>query len=135
MPAVNSPADCEDDEARAWAGSFGLDAALVGPVAAVVSALPEHVRRDLVDDPNFRLSDYEHGTAGVVPVGSPAAGRPGRAVALRRSLARRSPEFVHWLIAHEFAHAHLRNAGRHPGEDPERAADALAADWGFPRPG
>jgi hypothetical protein len=38
------------------------------------------------------------------------------------------------VIAHELAHAHLRNGGRHPEEDPEHAADSLAADWGFPRP-
>ena len=145
MTAVNCPAaeDAPDSadsagaerEARAWASSFRLDPSLVGPVAAVAAALPEAVRRDLLDDPNFVLSDYEHGTAGSVPVGSPSAGRPGRAVALRRSLSGRPWAFVHWLIAHEFAHAHLRNAGRHPGEDPERAADALAAEWGFPRPG
>jgi hypothetical protein len=39
------------------------------------------------------------------------------------------------VIAHELAHAHLRNQGRFPGDDPEHAADALAAGWGFPRPG
>jgi hypothetical protein len=41
---------------------------------------------------------------------------------------------VRWVIAHELAHAHLRNGGRWLGDDPEHAADALAAGWGFPRP-
>jgi hypothetical protein len=42
--------------------------------------------------------------------------------------------FVRWVIAHELAHAHLRNCGRWEGDDPEHAADDLAARWGFPRP-
>jgi len=49
-------------------------------------------------------------------------------------LRRRPENFIRWVIAHELAHAHLRNAGRHKDEDPEHAADSLAADWGFPRP-
>ncbi|MFQ5827779.1 MAG: hypothetical protein ACE5JD_01295 [Candidatus Methylomirabilia bacterium] len=44
------------------------------------------------------------------------------------------PEHVQYVIADEFAHALLWNRGRHPGEDPEIAADSLAAEWGFPRP-
>ena len=42
--------------------------------------------------------------------------------------------FLGSLLAHELAHAYLRNEGRWPGDDPEAAADALAAEWGFPRP-
>ena len=42
--------------------------------------------------------------------------------------------FANKMIAHELAHAYLRHAGRHPDEDPEFAADSLAAAWGFPRP-
>jgi hypothetical protein len=38
------------------------------------------------------------------------------------------------VIAHELAHAHLRNRGRWVGDDPEVAADSLAADWGWPKP-
>ena len=59
---------------------------------------------------------------------------PGRAVVLKRTLCSRHETFVRWVIAHELAHAHLRNAGRWPGDDPERAADALAQRWGFPKP-
>jgi hypothetical protein len=69
-----------------------------------------------------------------VPVASPRRNRPARSVVLKRTLRHRPLAFVRWLIAHEVAHAHLRHGGRWPGEDPEHAADALAADWGFPRP-
>ena len=51
------------------------------------------------------------------------------ALVLKRTLRQRPVKFVRWLIAHEVAHAHLRHAGRWPGEDPESAADGLAATW------
>ena len=41
---------------------------------------------------------------------------------------------VYYVIAHEFAHAYLRNGGWGEILDREEAADALAAHWGFPRP-
>ncbi len=63
-----------------------------------------------------------------------ASAQGSRLVALERSLAVRSRAFAHYVIAHEFAHALLWNRGRHLGEDPEVAADSLAAAWGFPRP-
>jgi hypothetical protein len=71
-----------------------------------------------------------------VPVRLPRgySGSGGRSVVLKRTLTRRPLPFVRYVIAHELAHAHLRNAGRFPGEDPEHAADALAAEWGFPKP-
>jgi predicted SprT family Zn-dependent metalloprotease len=55
-------------------------------------------------------------------------------VVLKRTLLFRSVAFTRYIIAHELAHAHLRNRGRTDQEDPEFAADSLAADWGFPRP-
>ena len=64
----------------------------------------------------------------------PWAARSSRSVVLKRTLRRGPTDFVRYVIAHELAHAHLRNGGRYPGEDPEAAADALAAEWGFPRP-
>jgi hypothetical protein len=42
--------------------------------------------------------------------------------------------FAHYVIAHEFAHAYLRNGGWNEITDREEAADALAASWGFRRP-
>lgn len=113
------------------------DPALRDGVAAVVGALPEAVRADLLGDPGFFVCDVDAvpGRAVSVPVAGPGRGRPGRCVVLKRSLARRPTGFIRWVIAHELAHAYLRNEGRTPMEDPEAAADALAAAWGFPRPG
>ena len=39
-----------------------------------------------------------------------------------------------YIIAHEFAHAFLRNGGWGEITDAEEAADALAASWGFHKP-
>jgi hypothetical protein len=89
-----------------------------------------------MNDPAFLLADYEP-TAGVapeVPVGVLGADGRSRSVVLKRSVRFRPARFIRWLIAHELAHAHLRNDGRFEGEDPERAADRLAAEWGFPNP-
>ena len=119
-----------------WLGGFGLDERLAAHVAAVFGALPPAVRDDLVDDPAFVIYDYEPGPGVVmhVPVRMPTGGGAGRSVVLKRTMLRRPAAFVRWVIAHELAHAHLRNAGRWAGDDPEHAADALAAGWGFPRP-
>lgn len=121
---------------HAWLESFALDGWLHLHVAAVVAGLPEAVREDLMGDPSFVMHDFEPEERGVthVPVGMPRAGRPGRAVSLKRTLRRRPVEFVRWVIAHELAHAHLRNGGRWEHDDPETAADSLAAQWGFPKP-
>jgi hypothetical protein len=120
-----------------WLRPFKLDEHLRSHASEVLASLPPHVRADLMGDPAFTMCDYEPGPGVTyhVPVRLGAAGRgPGRAVVLKRTLRRRPPEFVRWVIAHELAHAHLRNAGRWPGDDPEHAADALAAGWGFPKP-
>jgi hypothetical protein len=119
-----------------WLSGFGLSDFLRQHLMVVMGALPQAVRDDLMEDPQFRLFDYEpgHGVVMQVPVGSPRVGAPGRAVVLKRTLRHRPESFVRYIIAHELAHAHLRNTGRWPGEDPEQAADSLAADWGYPRP-
>src|SRR5947209_262665 len=92
-----------------WLTRFGLDAFLHGHVAEVVLTLPDPVRRDLVEDPGFHLCDYEPGPGVVahVPVGAPRRNGAGRSVALKRTLRHRPPAFVRYVIAHEFAHAHL----------------------------
>ena len=125
-------------EIHDWLGRFGLDAFLHDEVAGVFRSLPDVVRDDFVGDPAFTLFDYDPrpGLVTHVPIGLPRArgAGSGRSVVLKRTLTRRPLPFVRWVIAHELAHAHLRNKGRWPGDDPEHAADALAADWGFPRP-
>ncbi|HSU68538.1 MAG TPA: hypothetical protein VLJ39_16780 [Tepidisphaeraceae bacterium] len=120
---------------RCWLARFGLDAFIQTHVAGVVLLLPDHVREDLLSDQSFRMCDYEPGRGVVhIPVGLPGKHGAGRSVVLKRTLRKRPVEFVRYVIAHELAHAHLRNGGRWPGDDPELAADALAAEWGFPRP-
>ena len=125
-----------DEPIVRWLAGFRLDHFLHGHVARVLADMPERVRADLVGDPAFLLSDYEPvvGRAQPVLVRMTAKGGAGRSVVLKRSLRRRPEPFVRYVIAHEFAHAYLRNQGRWPGDDPEHAADALAAEWGFPRP-
>ena len=124
------------DALNHWVSGFGLDAFLCTHVAGVVSLLPGEVQHDLISDPNFILADYEPAPGHVahIPVGMPTRHRASRSVVLKRTLRRRPEAFVKYVIAHELAHAHLRNGGRWPGDDPEFAADALAAAWGFPRP-
>jgi hypothetical protein len=125
-----------DDVVAVWLEGFSLDSALRPHVHAVVMALPEVVRADLVGDPLFVMCDYEprRGEAYRVPVGRPSINGVCRSVVFKRTLGRRPVPFIRWLIAHELAHAHLRNEGRFDGEDAEEAADALAAQWGFGRP-
>jgi hypothetical protein len=55
-------------------------------------------------------------------------------VVLRPKLERASESFAKYIIAHEFAHAFLRNGGWGKITDVEEAADALAASWGFYKP-
>ena len=118
-----------------WLDSFPLEPFLRAHVAAVFTALPPEVRSDFVTDPAFALCDYEPSHApALIPLPAPAARRPSRCVVFKRTLRRRPESFIRWVIAHELAHAHLRNGGRWPDEDPEVAADGLAADWGFPKP-
>ncbi|HEX5244700.1 MAG TPA: hypothetical protein VFW23_15660 [Tepidisphaeraceae bacterium] len=119
-----------------WLSAFELETCLSSHVAAVVERLPGQVRDDLMNDPAFRMCDYEPGPGIVmhVPVSLPGPSGASRSVVLKRTLRHRPTSFVRWLIAHELAHAHLRHGGRWKGEDPEFAADALAAEWGFPKP-
>ena len=127
-------------EIDTWLRPFGLDAHLHAHATDVLAALPLAVLDDFMADPAFTISDYEPGPQGTtytVPVRlipSKTRRGPARAVVLKRTLRRRPVPFVQWVIAHELAHAHLRNAGRWPGDDPEHAADALADEWGFPKP-
>src|SRR4051794_20741675 len=74
------------DRIEIWLSAFDLDEFLRPHVADVFVALPEPVRDDLLEDPRFRLYDYEPGAgAMLVPVAAPARGQPGRSVVLKRS--------------------------------------------------
>jgi hypothetical protein len=106
-------------------------------VLAVLTALPTEVQRDFLDDPRFRvaLEDFVPGRGWSLWMESPGPiGSGSRCVVLRPRLAHCSEAFAHYVIAHEFAHAYLRNGGWGEITDVEEAADALAASWGYRRP-
>jgi len=106
-------------------------------VLAVLSQLPEPVQRDFLDDPRFRvtLENFVPGKGWTLWMAVPGPqGSSSRCVVLRPRLATCSEAFAFYVIAHEFAHAYLRNGGWGDITDVEEAADALAASWGFRRP-
>lgn len=103
---------------------------------AVLRALPAEVRSNILEDESFMLVVHDPARPESMRVwlAPPGKSRGSRCVGLKRSLARRSAAFAHYVIAHELAHAYLCNRGRWEGDDPEVAADALAGEWGFGRP-
>ena len=110
---------------------------LANRVRLVLEQLPELVQRDFLDDMRFSvtLEDYVPGRGWTLSMPTPGApGDSSRCVVLRSKLAECSEAFSHYVIAHEFAHAYLRNGGWGEITDVEQAADALAASWGFVRP-
>ncbi len=102
----------------------------------VLERLPEEVQRDFLDDPRFSvaLDNYTPGQGWKLLMPTPGIpGQSSRCVVLRPRLADCNEAFALYVIAHEFAHAYLRNGGWGEYTDVEEAADALAASWGFKR--
>ena len=110
--------------------------ALAPRIVAVMERLPGAVLADFLNDPRFRLAldDHVPGQGRTVWIACPKPENGSRCVVLKGLLADCPEEFAQYVIAHELAHAHLRNGGWGDLEDPEQAADALAARWGFERP-
>lgn len=107
-------------------------------VLHVLNALPIEVQQDFLQDSRFRvtLEDFVPGRGWTLWMPTPGPiGNSSRCVVLRAKLSHCSETFATWVIAHEFAHAFLRNGGWGEITDVEEAADALAATWGFVRPG
>ncbi len=106
-------------------------------VLYVLNQLPDSVQRDFLDDLHFRVSldEFEPGKGRTVlmPTLNPS-GYESRCVVLKPRLASCREDFAFYIIAHELAHAYLRNGGWGNITDREEAADALAAHWGFLRP-
>jgi hypothetical protein len=100
--------------------------------------LPSDVQQDFLGDSNFfiTMENFVPGKGWTLwmALPEPASRDASRAVVLRRRLADCDLEFGLYVIAHELAHAYLRNGGWGEISDREHAADALAASWGFPRP-
>lgn len=111
-----------------------------GPLALrvvfVMGQLPGAVVGEFLNDTSFRLAldNLVPGQGRSVWIACPAPGNGSRCVVLKPRLAECEAQFAYYIIAHELAHAHLRNGGWCDIDDPEMAADALAAHWGFRRP-
>lgn len=106
-------------------------------VLSVLQSLPEDVQRDFLDDPRFgvAIDNFEPGKGWTLFMPTPGPpGQGSRRVVLKPKLDGAPEAFAKYIIAHEFAHAFLRNGGWGEITDVEEAADALAASWGFHRP-
>jgi hypothetical protein len=115
--------------------SFGESDPLRHRVVMVLESLPQQVLHDFLEDPGFRITKlHPKNDSGMPLLALPIGGRGSRCVALKPRLAECSEPFGLYVIAHELAHAHLHNGPWGEFTDPEEAADALAASWGFPRP-
>jgi hypothetical protein len=101
----------------------------------VLTVLPPDVQRDFLDDARFHVSlETFHPDKGWQLFMLSPGSSGSRCVVLRSRLDNCSDRFAHYVIAHEFAHAYLRNGPWGEITDVELAADALAAAWGFRRP-
>jgi len=106
-------------------------------VLEVLQELPSDVQQDFLQDERFgvAIDNYEPGVGWTLWMPTPGPlGSGSRCVVLRPKLETASEQFAKYVIAHEFAHAFLRNGGWGEITDIEEAADALAAFWGFVRP-
>src|SRR6056297_1734011 len=117
--------------------SFEIGDPLRDRVLKVLASLPVEILQDFCGDPRFEIIKLNFRPCGgsTLYLALPAAdGSGSRCVALKPRLASCEEPFGLYVIAHELAHAYLRNGGWGEISDHEDAADALAAHWGFPRP-
>ncbi len=115
---------------------FDAYATLRNRVRQVLKRLPESVVQDFIQDESFHvtLDNFVPGQGWSLWMAMPRPNQSGsRAVVLRKRLNDCNEDFALYIIAHEFAHAHLHNGGWGDLSDPEHAADALAESWGFPK--
>ncbi len=103
----------------------------------VLEQLPKEIQLDFLSDHRFRITidNYTPGQGWTLFMPTPGPiGFETRCVVLRLKLSTCDESFAFYVIAHEFAHAFLRNGPWGEITDIEHAADALAATWGFRRP-
>lgn len=106
-------------------------------VLHVLQSLPKEVQQDFLTDSRFNvlLDNYVPGLGSTVLMAAPGGvGDSSRSVVLKLRLSDCPEAFAHYVIAHEFAHAYLRNGPWGDVTDLEDAADGLADSWGFPAP-
>ena len=121
----------------AYLEPFSAHPVLQQRVLLVLEQLPPEVQRDFLEDHRFSVTidNYEPGVGWSFVMPTPGLlGKGSRCVVLRPKLEAASEQFAMYVIAHEFAHAFLRNGGWGEITDIEVAADAMAASWGFQRP-
>ena len=105
-------------------------------VLHVLDRLPKEVQQDFLGDTRFTVSldNYIPGEGSTVFMATPGgSGVSSRSVVLKPRLSECDEAFAYYVIAHEFAHAYLRNGPWGDISNTEDAANALAASWGFPR--
>lgn len=121
----------------AYLAPFSDHPVLQERVLYVLESLPREVQRDFLDDRRFQITldnfHPERGWSFLMPAPG-VSGSGSRCIVLRLKLADASEPFAWYVIAHEFAHAYLRNGGWGEITDIEEAADAMAGTWGFKRP-
>ncbi len=122
----------------AYLAAFNQHQPLRQRVLHVLTTLPREVQQDFLDDPRFvvMVDNYVPGAGSTVFMAVPGGtGDGSRSVVLKPKLSDCQEAFAHYVIAHEFAHAYLRNGPWGEITNAEDAANALAAAWGFPMPG
>ena len=125
----------DDNALDALLVAFEVTDPLRTRVHRVLAALPFEVQRDFTEDPRFCIRPLTRKSSYETLLALPAPDVSGsRFVVLKKRLAICSLAFGLYVIAHELAHAYLRNGPWQQFADPEEAADALAASWGFDKP-
>lgn len=113
------------------------DQPLYDRVRDVLVQLPDNVIDDFSSDPRFSITKLQQNAAGkqTLWMALPSHdGQGSRCVVLKARLASCDLSFSRYIIAHELAHAFLRNGLWADHTDIETSADALADHWGFPKP-
>ena len=101
---------------------FGEYPALGERVRTVLAQLPQAVVDDLLNDEGFHvaLDNFVDGKGWSLWMAMPKGiSSRSRAVVLRKRLNDCDEAFALYIIAHEFAHAHLHNGGWGDISDPE----------------
>lgn len=110
--------------------------AIAQRLATVLHSLPDEVVEDFLSDDTFTIQPERvtKAKSTTMFMACPTGRNVSRCVILREKLTGAKQDFAHYVIAHELAHAFLRNGGWGEIADREEAADALAAHWGYARP-